>query len=132
MTATVIPAANAGVKRADPKVRLEDYKQALRYWLHYEHRAAERILFLENSGADLREIETIARDENPRRKPVEVLSVLGNTIPEGRNYGYTEMQLLDDGLAQSRLRNETTHLIKTTGRLIFPTVGQALDLVENK
>lgn len=132
MTATILPAANAGVKRADPRVRLEDYKQALRYWLAYEHRAAERILFLENSGADLSEIEAIAREENPRGKPVEVISVPGNVIPEGWNYGYTEMQLLDEGLLRSRLRAETTHLVKTTGRLVFPAVGRALDRLERR
>ena len=38
------------------------------------------------------------------------------------------MQLLDDGLAGSRLRTLTTHLIKVTGRLTFPTLGRALDL----
>ena len=129
MTATIQPAANAGVKRADPRVRLEDYKQSLRYWLAYRHAVADRILFLENSGADLSELEAIARDENPRGKPVEILSVPGNTIPEGRNYGYTEMQLLDDGLAISRLRAETTHMVKTTGRLVFPALGKALDRV---
>ena len=53
MTATILPAANAGVRRADPQLRLEDYKRALRYWLNYEHSAADRILLLENSGADL-------------------------------------------------------------------------------
>jgi len=132
MTATILPAANAGVKRADPRVRLEDYKRALRFWLNYEHHAAERILFLENSGADLAEIEAIAREENPHGKPVEVLSVPGNVIPEGRNYGYTEMQLLDDGLLRSRLRDETTHMVKTTGRLIFPAVGKALDKLQRR
>ncbi len=128
MTATVIPAANANVKRSDPAVRLEDYKQALRFWLRYPHRAADRILFLENSGADLLALHRIAANENPLGKPVEILSVPGNQIPEGKNYGYTEMQLLDDGLAQSRLRCETTHMIKVTGRLTFPTIGRALDL----
>lgn len=129
MTATIVPAANAGVKRADPKTRLEDYKQALRYWLNYNHPAAARILFLENSGADLSELEAIAREENPHNKPVEILSVPGNEIPTGSNYGYTEMLLLDEGLAQSRLRQETTHLIKVTGRLTFPAIGKALDRI---
>jgi hypothetical protein len=129
MTATVIPASNAGVKRADPKLRLEDYKQALRYWLQYPHPAAARILFLENSGADLSELEAIAKGENPQSKPVEILSIPGNEIPEGRNYGYTEMLLLDRGLAQSRLRHETTHMIKVTGRLTFPATGKALNLL---
>jgi len=130
MTATILPAANAGVKRADPRVRLEDYKQALRYWLAYTHPAAERILLLENSGAELTELEAIARDENPLGKPVEILSVPGNQIPEGRNYGYTEMQMLDEGLALSRLRRETTHMVKVTGRLVFPSLGKALDRIQ--
>lgn len=129
MTATIVPAANAGVKRADPALRLEDYKQALRYWLHYEHPAADRILLLENSGADLSELRAIAANENARNKPVEILSVPGNRIPEGTNYGYTEMQMLDDGLAQSQLRRQTTHMIKATGRLTFPALGKALDRI---
>jgi len=127
MTATIQPAPNAGVQRADPRIRLEDYKRALRYWLAYPHAVAGRILLLENSGADLSELEAIARDENPRGKPVEILSVPGNIIPEGSNYGYTEMQLLDEGLALSRLRRETTHMIKVTGRPTFPALGPALD-----
>jgi hypothetical protein len=131
MTATIVPAANAGVKRSDPKQRLEDYKQALRYWLGYEHAAADRILFLENSGADLRELRAIAADENPRRKPVEILSLPGNQIPEHTNYGYTEMQMLDDGLALSQLRQQTTHMVKVTGRLTFPALGKALDRLAN-
>jgi hypothetical protein len=132
MTATIIPAANAGVKRADPLLRLEDYKQALRYWLNYDHPAADRILLLENSGADLGGLRAIATDENPRRKPVEILSVPGNRIPEGTNYGYTEMQMLDDGLALSQLRRETTHMVKATGRLTFPALGKALDRINSR
>ncbi|WP_263357415.1 hypothetical protein [Acidicapsa ligni] len=129
MTATIIPAANAGVKRSDPQIRMEDYKRALRFWLSYPHVAAERILFLENSGADLGELRAIATNENPFGKAVEILSVPGNHIPEGTNYGYTEMQMLDEGLALSELRRETTHMIKVTGRLMFPTLGKALDKV---
>jgi hypothetical protein len=129
MTATIIPAANAGVKRADPQLRLEDYKKALRYWLAYPHPAADRILLLENSGADLAELRAIAADENPLDKPVEILSVAGNTIPKGTNYGYTEMQMLDQGLALSKLREQTTHMIKVTGRLTFPALGKALDRI---
>jgi hypothetical protein len=129
MTATIIPAANAGVKRADPRLRLEDYKQALRYWLAYQHPAAERILLLENSGADLSELHAIAADENPLGKPVEILPVESNAIPEGSNYGYSEMQMLDDGLSRSNLRRQTTHMIKVTGRLTFPALGKALDRI---
>lgn len=116
------------MKRCDPRLRLEDYKQALRFWLRYSHEAAARILFLENSGADLAELHEIAAHENTLLKEVEILSIPGNEIPAGSNYGYTEMELLDRGLAASRLRGETTHMIKTTGRLTFPAIGRALDL----
>jgi hypothetical protein len=129
MTATIVPAEGAGVKRADPALRLEDYKRALRYWLTYPHRAAERILFLENSGADLSQLRAIAARENPLGREVEFLSLPGNVIPPGSNYGYTEMQLLDDGLAASQLKRVTTHIIKVTGRLTFPAIGKAIDEV---
>ena len=131
MTATITPAHNAQVKRSSPQVRLEDYKRALRFWLSYSHAAAERILFLENSGADLTALRAIAETENPKRREVEFLSLPVHEIPAGTNYGYTEMQMLDEGLAASKLRLATTHMIKVTGRLTFPTLGKALDRIAN-
>jgi hypothetical protein len=129
MTATITPPANAQVKRSSPNVRLEDYKSALRFWLRYPHAAAERILFLENSGANLSDLRAIAQAENPHHREVEFLSLPVHQIPPGTNYGYTEMQTLDEGLAMSKLRPATTHMIKVTGRLTFPALGKALDRV---
>jgi hypothetical protein len=129
MTATIAPPANAKVKRSSPQVRLEDYKRALRYWLRYPHTSAEQILFLENSGADLSELRAIAETDNPFNREVEFLSLPVREIPAGRNYGYSEMQTLDEGLALSKLHQATTHMIKTTGRLTFPALGEALDRI---
>ena len=128
MTATIAPAP-AQVKRSSPQLRLEDYKRALRFWLSYPHPAAARILFLENSGADLSELRAIAKTKNPLNREVEFLSLPVHEIPAGANYGYAEMQTLDEGLTLSKLRRETTHMIKTTGRLTFPTLGKALDRI---
>jgi hypothetical protein len=132
MTATISPPANAQVKRSSPQIRLEDYKRALRFWLRYPHAAAERILFIENSGADLGELRTIAETENPQRREVEFLSLPVHEIPSSTNYGYTEMQMLDEGLAISKLRQATTHMVKVTGRLTFPALGKALDRVASQ
>ncbi|MGH7935495.1 MAG: hypothetical protein ACREF8_00615 [Chthoniobacterales bacterium] len=129
MTATITPMANAQVRRSSPQVRLEDYKRALRFWLSYPHPAAERILFLENSGADLSELRAIAETENPLGREVEFLSLPPQEIPAEKNYGYAEMQMLDDGMALSKLRPATSHMIKVTGRLTFPALGKALDRV---
>jgi hypothetical protein len=129
MTATIRPASNANVQRADPALRLADYQRALRFWLAETHGSAARILFLENSGSDLSSLQAIAEHENPAGKPVEFLSIPATPIPAGLNYGYSEMELLDCGLERSELRRTTTHMIKTTGRLIFPALGAALDLL---
>jgi hypothetical protein len=129
MTATFTPSPDARVKRSDPGVRREDYKRALRFWLSDPHPALDQILFLENSGADLAELRAIAEGENPRSKQVEFLSLPAHPIPPGINYGYSEMQMLDEGLPLSRLRASTSHMIKATGRLTFPALGKALDRV---
>lgn len=129
MTATIAPPANAQVKRSSPQIRLEDYKRALRFWLRYPHPSAERILFLENSGADLSQLREISEADNPFHREVEFLSLPPHEIPAGTNYGYSEMQSLDEGLAISKLRRATTHMIKTTGRLTFPALGKALDRI---
>ena len=129
MTATVAPPPNAQVKRSSPQVRREDYKRALRFWLRYPHASAERILFLENSGSDLSELRAIAETENPLSREVEFLSLPAHEIPPGTNYGYTEMQTLDQGVALSKLRPATTHMVKVTGRLTFPALGKALDRI---
>jgi hypothetical protein len=129
MTATIIPAPMAGIQRTDPRQRLEDYKQALRYWLAYPGPYIKHILFLENSGADLSELSALAAEENSLGKSVEILSVPGNDVTERQNYGFTEMKMLDEGLAKSELRRETTHMVKVTGRLTFPDIGRALEMI---
>ncbi len=127
LTATIQPASNVKVARRDPNIRLNDYISALRFWLAYDDSRLANILFLENSGADLSAIEAVVSDSNPLGKQVEILSVPGNDIPPGINYGYGEMEMIDHGLAQSALRNATTHMIKVTGRLRFPTLHKVLD-----
>ena len=127
MTAAIEPSPQATVRRADPALRRADYEQALRFWLRYPHPCASRILFLENSSADLTSLRRIVEQENTLGKQVEFLSIPSGHIPDGLNYGFSEMELLDAGLSRSVLRRETTHMIKTTGRLVFPGLGRALD-----
>jgi hypothetical protein len=132
MTASITPAANAETTRRDPRVRLEDYKAALRFWLAQRHSALDRILFLENTGFDLSELRAVARDENPLGKEVEFQSMNATGLPPGMHYGYGEMQMLDEGLTRSYLRQRTTHMIKVTGRLKFPSIGKLLDRLPNQ
>ena len=128
MTACIDPSAgHYRINRADPATRLSDYQRALRFWLSYPDERVRRILFIENSGFPLDSLRSIADRENKLGKETEFISLDCNWYPETSHYGYAEMRMLDLGLQQSRLRRETTHMIKVTGRLTFPALADLLD-----
>jgi hypothetical protein len=130
MTACIDPSAgHYRVDRADPAIRLLDYQHALRFWLSYPDERVRRILFIENSGYSLDSLKMIAASENKWEKETEFISLDCNWYPENSHYGYAEMRMLDLGLQQSRLRRETTHMIKATGRLTFPSLSRLLDRI---
>lgn len=133
MTACVDPSAgHSRIDRADPLVRLRDYQQALRFWLRFPDARLQSILFIENSGYSLDSLRAIADTENPHGKQVEFISLDCNWYPKTNHYGYAEMRMLDLGLQQSQLRQQTTHMIKVTGRLTFPDLGRLLDHVPQR
>jgi hypothetical protein len=128
MTACIDPSAgHYRIDRADPAIRLLDYQHALRFWLSYPDQRVRRILFIENSGYSLDSLIAIGESENKLGKDTEFISLNCNWYPESSHYGYAEMRMLDLGLQQSRLRRETTHMIKVTGRLTFPALSRLLD-----
>ena len=128
MTACIDPSKGEyPIMRSDPKIRLTDYEDALRYWLSRPDDRLRKILFIENSGYSLQSLENIVEKENPLRKTVEFVSLDCNWYPPNGHYGYAEMRGLDLGLQKSKLRTQTTHMIKATGRLKFPTLSKLLD-----
>jgi hypothetical protein len=128
MTACIDPSKGEyRLNRADPDIRVEDYKTALRFWLKFPDERVRNILFIENSAYPLSSLEAIASRENPLNKNVEFISLDCNWYPPGGHYGYAELRMLDLGLRQSRLREVTTHMIKVSGRFKFPTLTQLLN-----
>ena len=127
LTATITPTQGVVIARSDPKERLADYAQALSYWLSYPHPKTGRILFLENSGADLEPLRQLVSKQNSFGKEVEFLSIKCSPLPEGFTYGFSEMEMFDAGIAQSKLASHSTRFIKLTGRLTFPRLGKLLD-----
>ena len=110
----------------DPELRLRDYEHSLTVWLEYPDPRLKKILFIENSGADLSTLRKIA-DRYPNAT-VEFASLNSDADrPEGFDYGFSELMMLDQGLAQSQLRNTTSHMVKVTGRLMFPKMSRLLD-----
>ena len=60
------------VQRNDTKVRLTDYKEALKRWLHYEDDTITTVIFAENSGYDLTEIESVFLTENKYQRNYQI------------------------------------------------------------
>lgn len=128
LTACIDPSAGAyPLHRNDPSIRLADYKSSLEYWLLYPDTRICKILFIENSNYPLDELQEIARTRNPLNKEVEFISLNCNWYPPGGHYGYAELRMLDLGLEQSRLRQDTTHMIKVSGRFKFPNLNKLLN-----
>jgi hypothetical protein len=128
MTACIDPSAGAvKVRRSDPLLRLEDYRQALRFWLHLPDPRLNRILFIENSGYSLDAIHQLVTAENRLGKEFEAISLTCNSYPPGLDYGYAELNMLDQGLARSALARQARYYTKATGRLTFPRISKLLD-----
>lgn len=121
LTATVEVRGVVFMARQDPKVRLEDYKQALRLWLNT--RAAPPLIFCENSRYDLSEIEEIGKECNPYDNQVELLSFDDNNYPRGLGKGYGEIRTIAYALDHSRQIGRDTLVIKVTGRHYVENIG---------
>jgi hypothetical protein len=124
LTATITPATQVHIVRNNPAIRRADYLNAFRFWLAHPDPRLNRILLAENSGADMAEFQALAQDS---AKQVEIISQPPQPPPAGLHYGYSELLLLDAALHQSKLRRETTHMAKTTGRLTFPDLPTLLN-----
>lgn len=118
MTATIRP-ASAEVVLSNPGQRVAQYREALHFWLS---ETSYNVVFVENSGADLEGLLG-------RRERVEYISAPPVKIPEGVNYGYGELAMIDFALESSRTLRQTSHFIKATGRLKFPSINKVVRLL---
>jgi hypothetical protein len=101
------------LSRRDPRIRLDDYKRALRFYL----RAANisPLIFCENSGSELAELRRIYETVGSH-KQVEFLSFRDRS-PGGLGKGYGEIGILSHVLANSSFVHGGSRILKITGRL---------------
>jgi hypothetical protein len=117
MSATLTPPVKA-VARSNPMERLEDYLEALRYYLELPSTVIDRILFIDNSASDLAPLHQLA-SEIPHTKDIELISFSGNEHPYQFGKAYGEFKLMDFGLEKTTLFGPEDVIWKTTGRLKF-------------
>src|SRR4051794_26017754 len=87
LTATIAPGSVPYLKRADAVVRRRDYVDAFAKWL--ATREASAIVFCDNSGASVDDLEAMAMARTAAR-PAEVLSFAGQQGVESRGKGFGE------------------------------------------
>jgi len=125
LTATVTPKLGSlDLKRADPKLRLRDYENALPFYLHMLDDCVDGIVFAENSNSNIDTLKTMA-SKNGFRDRVEFLSFDGLDYPQGYDRACGEFKLIDYVMSHSalinRLLNDDAYPVcwKVTGRYVI-------------
>ncbi len=118
MTATINPYPNViASERNDPAVRMNDYCEALEFYLR-RCTLIDRIVLVENSDTDLTPLQQTA-EKNRGGKRVEFISFYGQNYPPEYNRGYGELWSLDYAFQNSQLISqlkEGDRCWKVTGR----------------
>lgn len=129
LTASIAPKQfKNSVRRNDVKTRLEDYKKALKFWLHHKDERITEILFAENSGYDLTEIKQVFELENRYNRKFNIIQKVETLAPEGFHYGYSELELIDFVFENNPFLSDEDYIIKVTGRLYFPKISKLISV----
>ena len=118
MTATITPDNSPELARTDPALRLEDYAQALDFYIGELGTAIDGIVFVENSDSDVSSLVALATARGAGDR-IEFIANYGRHSYPGRDRSYGESRLLDHGMATSRLiaaAGERAVVWKVTGR----------------
>jgi hypothetical protein len=129
LTATIEPGKIPYLKRADPELRRRDYTEAFLQWMAYP--IENPIVFCENSGADVSDFETLARNRRSAG-PVEIISFRAQEGVEFRGKGYGELRLVEHALASSALLAAAPLVMKVTGRLFISNAAGILGRISDQ
>lgn len=127
MTATITPPENCpDLARADPAMRMNDYINALKFYLDIPSQCCDRIIFAENSDTNLEPLQSVLK-LNHQNKQVEFISFpQGNNFPPKYGKGYGEMLLMDYAMENSKLISDQDIIWKATGRLILENFAKII------
>ncbi|NET30785.1 MAG: hypothetical protein F6K19_02115 [Cyanothece sp. SIO1E1] len=129
LTATITPKAGVpNLKRTDPALRLQDYAQALEFYLSQINRCCDGIIFAENSNSDVSELKALTEKHGVANQ-VEFIGFDGLDYPTHYDRGYGEFKLLDYAMAHSQLLKlhvGQTVVWKSTGRYTVSNLAQII------
>lgn len=127
LTASINPIGVSFLKRNDCQQRENDYIISLSNWLKHKK---TKIVFCENSGYDLSKIKNTI--ENSGHTNLEILQFCGNEKAATLGKGYSEVIIIEYALANSRAINDSTYILKVSGRNYIENFYQYEKWLDNK
>ena len=118
LTASIlVPDGAPGVARADPSLRMGDYQQALAFYSSFIGQGVDRIVFAENTGADLVSLREVAAIKGITSS-IDFLTFDGNDFPPGYGRCFGEGIIFDEVMRSEccSRQPEDTMYWKSTGR----------------
>lgn len=124
ITSTIAPDTNVHLlARTNVNQRLEDYKAAFSFYCDQLSAGVfDWLVYVDNSGYDLSEIESIARKKNVLNR-VEFISYKSNTAPSNNRF-FLEINLIDYFVKNSSVmhKNPKAMVWKITGRYLIKNI----------
>lgn len=108
---------------ANAQARERDYFDCLRFYLAQP--TIERVVFVENSGADLERFRTLGSAAR-----LELVSLDNNSFPSEFGKGYGEAQLIDEALRRSRMLAQAPAFMKATGRILLRNISSLVQRID--
>jgi hypothetical protein len=126
MTATIAPLPGIpALARTDPKLRLQDYQEALAFYTRLLDSCFDAIVFAENSNSDV-SLLVDAVAQSPHFNKIEFISFYGLDYPPSYGRGYGEFRLVDHAIENSKLLSSQDVIWKVTGRYIIENIGSVV------
>lgn len=125
LTACVNPNGMAFTKLNDQKLRLNQYKTSIKFYLE---NTDKQIIVVENTGYDFS--NDFISYVNKQR--LECLTFEGNNYNKSLGKGYGESLIIDYALKNSRFINKDNIIIKITGRYIISNIIEILSLIKDE
>lgn len=124
LTACINPNGMAYTVLQDRDVRLQQYREALDWYLTH---VKNKIVFVENTGYDISPLY----EGYIKSGQLEVLSFQGNDFDKSKGKGYGEALMIEYALKYSNFLMDNTFIVKITGRLVIENFKELIHVMKS-
>ena len=128
ITASILPQEKRFLKLKEPKQRLKQYLDSLRFYI--VHTNITRIVLCDNSGYEF-PVENMLALARKYGKKLEIIQFIGNKEKIAVNgKGYGEGEIIEYSLQHSCLLREAKYFIKITGRIKVTNIDKIIEKMD--